>query len=1075
MSHSAVILLSLGPALCTSGDPITTRSMVLGLRDGTVTSFADAHTGEQYHVESPLSLLGIRRPRNPDLIAPPPATITRSVEGSPIVTACWKDKEGESRLVTRWQAQSDGDVLVTQEATSSTPGLAGVQWGWAVPDSWEVLVPGHSGQRFGADSPYQTRRLEYPLEWEAQFVLIQGKRGGVLIFAEDVATRFKTLRIEHRPGEFLLGLETRCTAPFESLKTAESVRWRIHAYQGTWLRGAAAYRQWAERAFELTPLTGKQPAWIRDIQLVVLVDLKDVAVLKALAKHVTPAQTLLYVPGWRKAGYDYDYPDYTAIDGFDAQMKQARQMGYRIMLHVNYFGCTPENPAYKSLEPYHCLDPFTREKLYWDWPSATPPIKFAYINPAAKAWRSLFVRRMAELCRMYGPDALHLDQTLCMFNDAHGPIDGMNMMQGNIALHRELREALPDVALSGEGLNEITCRYEAFAQRHVYGINHTDGECNDSLIAMAHPVSSSLLADHTTLYGYLGMPNPEPTDYYYVWRTAYERFGVIPTYAWPRLKQVEDPPGVVRTLLAEAKWFQQSRPIPDWSPDGSPKTLFGYRTIDGKRAEYRRMSYGVSLVEAASPNAGTNERVVVRRISRVTSAQLPGQIPGWRAYDDQRLIGLDPKASYAYVDEPRDPNAMHICRLPEGAVVKRVGLRPQFVVIELDDLQGLVANLWEPPGKVRSGEALRDGTCHEVDSPVFRSDAGSQFEPTGETLHAHPPWRGEAVSTSGPARTSGLGYVWTEFEVTLPPDRPARFETRVGLREAIAAENSDGVTFRVSAEPKASAVARQTRLTTERHTRSSMPEPLTLDLAPLRGQAIRLRLESDPGAAGSVSFDWAVWVRPRIVLTTPRIEDVEIVCPRPMAGIISTPESQLPKHVADSRYAVSLPIPGKTTLLFTKPDTIRLPLDLLSAPFTDSLILKTGQEEEPTGFCCVQKAAATVGGVTKQAMMAHPPMQGQHHVDYLLALPAGPIRLTGYAGIRDGASSKANGVGFRITVDGREVWRTDMRPGEPWRAFEVTMTEYAGRTILLTLITDSLGDYGWDWAEWSEIRLAAIR
>ena len=45
------------------------------------------------------------------------------------------------------------------------------------------------------------------------------------------------------------------------------------------------------------------------------------------------------------------------------------------------------------------------------------------------------------------------------------------MMQGSIELHRELAAALPNVALSGEGLNEITCRYESFAQRHPNGVD----------------------------------------------------------------------------------------------------------------------------------------------------------------------------------------------------------------------------------------------------------------------------------------------------------------------------------------------------------------------------------------------------------------------------------------------------------------------------------------------------------------------------------------------------------------------------------------------------------------------------
>ena len=86
-----------------------------------------------------------------------------------------------------------------------------------------------------------------------------------------------------------------------------------------------------------------------------------------------------------------------------------------------------------------------------------------------------FTEAMVELCRHTQADALHLDQTLCIYNDHNGRIDGLSMLQGSIQLHRQLREALPQVALSGEGLNEVTCRYEAFAQRHVWGLDHAQG------------------------------------------------------------------------------------------------------------------------------------------------------------------------------------------------------------------------------------------------------------------------------------------------------------------------------------------------------------------------------------------------------------------------------------------------------------------------------------------------------------------------------------------------------------------------------------------------------------------------
>ncbi len=1074
---SLVPLMVLAASSLGGVDEVIAPLLKLGVSERGVTRLADPCTGEGFDAPSPRALIGMWRGRDVGIWADAASVQTRREPAGLHLTCAWNEPQGRSQLDTHFAVQSDGDVLVTQEGRSGTPGLSGIQWGWAVPDTWDVLAPGTSGQRIAKGSPYDSRVFEYPIEWEAQFVLIQGRRGGILIFAEDRAERYKALRIEHRPGQTLIGLETRCTAPFTTQKDTASVRWRIHPYQGDWLVGAAVYRQWAEKAFELIRIDQKTPDWAKDIQFVATMGLEQIDVLKALARHIKPSQTLLYVPNWRKSGYDRNYPDYTPIEGFEALMKRAQGLGYRVMLHVNYFGCTQENPEYARLEPFHCLDPFSGAKLNWDWTRATPPIKFAYINPASRVWREVFIARMREVVNRLHADALHLDQTLCIFNDGRGLIDGMNMMQGNLALHRELREALPDVALSGEGLNEITCRFEAFAQRHVWGIDHADGQWNPSLIAMAHPISSAIVANYTTIYGYLGMPNPEPTDYYLAWRSAYEQYGVIPTLCWPRTTQLADPPAVVRSLLSEAQFFQREQPRPDFSPGSSPDTIVAYRTARGGRAEYRREPAGVSLRAWTGATADSEGQVIARRITGATTARLPGRIDGWWAYDESDLIGLDPRASYAYVDEPRDPNVFHVVRLPAETVLRRVGLRPAFAVIELEDLRAEVANLSAFSGTVRSGETLRDGTVHQESCPAFRAPTGSMVAPTGESLLVHPPFIGQYINMQGPAQTHGLGHVWTEFEVRLPADRPAFFKAGIGLRVAEAVDKSDGLTYRVSAEdtsPSPQSVgSRPGPLRAERHARSAEPEPLMLDLSALKGRTVRLRLEATPGAAGSVNYDWGIWVRPRVILKDSRHGEVDVLSPRSIVGAASGVEPVEVTSRGDRRYTLKMPLPGAAYLLFEKPQPITLPADVPAMTFSNALVLRGGREERPEGFCDATRGASTVGGVARSGLFAHPPNQGQQHVDFVMALPGSPARLTGFAGIRDGADGKGRGVGFRIAVNGRELWRSDVLPGKPWLGFDVPLAAYAGRTVVLTLITDALGDYGWDWAHWADVRLIA--
>ncbi|MCS7310967.1 MAG: NPCBM/NEW2 domain-containing protein, partial [Armatimonadetes bacterium] len=92
-------------------------------------------------------------------------------------------------------------------------------------------------------------------------------------------------------------------------------------------------------------------------------------------------------------------------------------------------------------------------------------------------------------------------------------------------------------------------------------------------------------------------------------------------------------------------------------------------------------------------------------------------------------------------------------------------------------------------------------------------------------------------------------------------------------------------------------------------------------------------------------------------------------------------------------------------------------------------------------------------------------------VAFVLTLPAREVVLRGFAGIGDGAEGKSNGVRFSVEVNGEEVWSQTVRAGQGWQPLNVSLGKWAGRTVLLRLVTDSLGDYSWDWAHWGELRL----
>ena len=134
------------------------------------------------------------------------------------------------------------------------------------------------------------------------------------------------------------------------------------------------------------------------------------------------------------------------------------------------------------------------------------------------------------------------------------------------------------------------------------------------------------------------------------------------------------------------------------------------------------------------------------------------------------------------------------------------------------------------------------------------------------------------------------------------------------------------------------------------------------------------------------------------------------------------------------------------------------------------LLSDSGLVLSPEQFVGVSRQPSTVGGVAREGLFAHPPNHGRLVALFPMALPSAPARLRNWVGIRDGARSE--GVDFIIELNGGEVARKKMLPGR-WESLSVDLGPWAGKPIVLGLITDSDGPFNFDWAAWGEPRIEA--
>ncbi|GIK43608.1 MAG: hypothetical protein BroJett011_74410 [Chloroflexota bacterium] len=116
----------------------------------------------------------------------------------------------------------------------------------------------------------------------------------------------------------------------------------------------------------------------------------------------------------------------------------------------------------------------------------------------------------------------------------------------------------------------------------------------------------------------------------------------------------------------------------------------------------------------------------------------------------------------------------------------------------------------------------------------------------------------------------------------------------------------------------------------------------------------------------------------------------------------------------------------------------------------------------------VSMAPATVGGETRPALWAHPPVVGQAVIEYHVPVPqqVREVRLRLAIGIRDGAKiAPDNLVAFSVRVNGLRVWGQQSN-AQSWQAVETPLNLLSGDIARIEFATEALGSHQWTWAVW---------
>lgn len=949
------------------------------------------------------------------------------------------------------------EIFTRLSGQSTQGGVRQLSWGVTGFDLnlGRLVVPAMGGISFGAASfqttPSYSVTTSNPLQhWEAPLSLFQTKLGGVAIFARDLNALYKGLTVATNGQQTVnQSFAVEAAGPWTTATQVGAVEWRIAAYSGGWQVGARIYRDWHNSVAPPVPLLGGR-AWAKNVTTVVKVNYNPpyvASILDDLAKAVTPTQTLLYLVNWRSASFDVNYPDYTPHATTQELVNRAHQLGFHVMLHTDMIGVSPLNADYASVQQFQAKDASNLALLGWYWSlPATTPGRYGFIDPAASAYRRLFVTRLTAAIQALNADAVHLDIAGWPPNDGNGLIDGMNYNQGAAQLHQDLLAAFPNLVIGTEGTNDVIAPFGSFVQQ-IFWPETFSPETTPPV-----PISAYVLPN-VVPYGHLALPNPDQGGYLTYFR-QYEGQGVLPTYSTGfntgTLANYARPEFARFMKLVSA--FQQNGLQPDWDSAWNGAVI-RYRGANGSSLS---ISDNGTLITAMLRQAST-DTLLYQRVHNANQVNSSYTIPGWPAFSGTATTGIDPNQQFWFDATVLDLTLVRLTGLVPGI---KLGLGTGTLVTP--DFSYFTLAPTTTPDRFDFFQSLglaKAGTTYaRIDGDLINGAAvtvGPQI--VGGVSR-------QSISTPVPYIGTGGGETFFEYSVAIPDAYGATLLFATGILDNAIPGRKGPMTFKVQIN---GATVWQQNVSTGAWV------PASIDLGAYLGQSATIRFVANPGPVNDATFGRAVWSALQLAASAKsQTTTLNFTIPSGSPPVAIITDGAYGGFSNGSAVVTGCPL-NSTAIVFTaNPRAVALKQSLVDMP---SRVSQSASGQLAT-VSTVQGAgivgATTASGVNKpRTLQAFSPTDGQTILSWPLQLPAsGALYLSFSVGLRDGTVVFPQGYLMSVRINGQTLWQyTVTQP--VWKYGAVDLSPWSGQNALVELITDSQGPNTSPFVAWAELTI----